>query len=645
MNSKGEPKRHVSILSNSGFLVDGIAQPFIAAQFDYFRHDAMYWERILDAIEGAEINIISTFIAWEFHELGVGDFDFEGRTHSSRNLVRFLEICNARKLKVLARPGPFIDAEWETRGPAWDVATLDRLHPKFLKRTAQWLAAVDAVLAPAQISQSGPVIALGIDNEIVYPWCTSLETFRSEGDIMLPYDKEYHDGLFRSWLKLQYESIEQLNKTHGTEYATWDEVESPRFNEDPVSMAQEAFTFSNCHTIEYVNKIKEMHIQNGIDLPMYTNQFQHLGHVEWSKVGLDGVGVNLFTPNNMPGSQALIANWWLRLHFARFNYRFSSEFQCGWIGLDEAYGFLTPEHTEYAPMAAQALGLRGLNFFVFAEREDWSHSPVNSRGKIRADRYEAVQRVVRSYKALAPVDTQLADIGLIWGAHDHVASYLETDVNWSTISNHADTVGSPAEPCTWWQTFVGLVESDLDFRIWIPGVSPGKAPKVLVHAGLNFAPVKHIAALVTAVAKAGCRLIEVTPLPGCDLSGMATQELTEILEKIPQHLRVKSSIADLPLTTRYCGAKRYAYSERKDVWSHVFRDESGVVVLGIWNSGAEYYDGIITLAETCLPGQTECYWIDEPSTGDVRELARKDVLQLKVSLKPHSARVFRINPA
>jgi beta-galactosidase len=48
----------------------------------------------------------STRSCWQFHELGRGEFDFDGSTNPRRNLLAFLDLAVSRDLWVVLRPGP-----------------------------------------------------------------------------------------------------------------------------------------------------------------------------------------------------------------------------------------------------------------------------------------------------------------------------------------------------------------------------------------------------------------------------------------------------------------------------------------------------------------------------------------------------------
>ena len=50
------------------------------------------------------------------------------------------------------------------------------------------------VLVPAQVTHGGPVVLLGVDNEILYPYSTPERQFAIDGDVYVPYDAAYYDA-------------------------------------------------------------------------------------------------------------------------------------------------------------------------------------------------------------------------------------------------------------------------------------------------------------------------------------------------------------------------------------------------------------------------------------------------------------------
>lgn len=631
-------------LGATGFEIDGRSEPLVAAQFEYFRHNSIWWPRCLDAIKQAGIDLVSIFICWDFHEPEQGHFDFTGQTNASRDLAGFLGLCAEKDLKVLVRPGPIIDAEWETRGPAQDVMTLDRLHPRFLERTRQYINAVCEVLVPAQVTHGGPVVLLGVDNEILYPYSTPERQFAIDGDVYVPYDAAYYDEAFRGWLQAQYGSVEKLNDAVKTGFGSWADVRAPRYRDDPPAYSFESFRFLNSQIATFTRVCRDMYRSAGMDIPSYTNMKQLLAYIDWPAVApeLDSIGMNLCLPRNMPGEQAVGANWWYRLHRARFPFTWAAEFQSGWIGLDDDFGFISADHSEYMPMAAQAAGLRGLNFYMFVERDDWSYAPVNLTGKIRPDRFERFKRVVASYKGVPATDEHLADIGLLWNLQDHQSTYLYSDADWSTLPEHWLTADEAKAPPEWWRTFKTLAAHDLDFKFWIPGVSPGRPPKLLIHAGLPVAAPEYVEAVAAAMQECDA-LIAVTPLPVRTLAGDQDEGMADSVRRISASGRLIASTADqVAADAAALGAVRYAWSGAGTVWTYLYGNADGSLTLGVWNAGDDAFTGPVRLNPAAF-GHPGRWRVEEPRLGSADVIGQAPD-EFPVSLNAHSARVFRFVP-
>jgi hypothetical protein len=638
-------KRSVS-LGPDGFRIDGNEYALIAAQIEPFRQNSLAWRPSLEAIKGAGIDLVSIFICWDFHEISPGEFDFTGRTNPSRDLQGFLELCADLDLSVLARPGPVIDAEWETRGPARDVMHLDRLHPRFIERSGQYINAVCEILAPQQATRGGPIVLVGVDNEILYPYNTPEYQYAVDGDVYVPYDEEYNAAEFKHWIRGQYANLEVLNKTLGTRISSWDDISTPRYQEDARGYSQETFRFINHRVLKFAALCQAMYKGAGIEVPTYTNMKQLLAYIDWVQVAqeLDSVGINLHMPRNMPGNQALTANWWYRLHRARFPFMWAAEFQSGWISLDDDFGFISEEHSEYMPMAAQAAGLRGLNFYMFVERDDWNYSPVNLAGKIRPGRYERFRRVVASYRGLRQIDQHIADVGLLWSLEDHQSIYIDQDRDWTTLPDHWLRVDEAKEAPAWWNTFKKLTDEDVDFRFWIPGVSQGAPPRILIHAGLATCTKNYIEALA-ALSAAGHVIIAVAPLPKRNLTGMHDQAIRSAAEAVEAAREFCICGTDnLVITLASLGSRSFVRSGMRGVWTYAYRDNEDSIILGIWNSTNAWYPGPVSF-NGMIFAENQSWQVKEPRTGQVWNLAQPELREFPATLEPFSARVYRFSPA
>jgi hypothetical protein len=151
---------------NKSFMIDGRRTLILSGEVHYFRLPKAEWKTALSLAKACGLNAISTYIPWNFHEPQEGKWDFSG----DRDLEAFLRLCKQLKLLVIARPGPYICAEWTFGGfPAW-------MHAKGIKhlRTsdAAYMAAADhyldkvlGILAKHQVSQGGPVFLVQVENE------------------------------------------------------------------------------------------------------------------------------------------------------------------------------------------------------------------------------------------------------------------------------------------------------------------------------------------------------------------------------------------------------------------------------------------------------------------------------------------------
>lgn len=174
-------------------LIDGEPRLVIAGEIHYFRTPREQWEHRLDQLADVGCNTVASYIPWLWHELPDGTIDLVGRSRVERDLAAFLDLCAARGLWFIARPGPFQMAELKNEGlphrlyrehpeimpVGWDGApaptsTVDYLAPAFLEEVEGWYAAVMPLLAEHLPSRGGPLIAVQLDNEIgMLAWITN----------------------------------------------------------------------------------------------------------------------------------------------------------------------------------------------------------------------------------------------------------------------------------------------------------------------------------------------------------------------------------------------------------------------------------------------------------------------------------------
>lgn len=191
-NSAHDAARTVS-LKEGRILIDGKPQLILSAEIHYFRLQPEEWAHRLDEAVNAGFNTIASYIPWYVHEHLEGQCDLTGERAPYLDLGHFLELIEARGLFFIARPGPFIMAEVKNEGiPDWvygkypDIqggtwhgaainnASLDYLHPGFLKETEGWYSRVMPLLAKHHYRDGGCLISVQLDNEVgMLPWVSN----------------------------------------------------------------------------------------------------------------------------------------------------------------------------------------------------------------------------------------------------------------------------------------------------------------------------------------------------------------------------------------------------------------------------------------------------------------------------------------
>ncbi len=172
-------------VSKRRLLVDGRPRIVLAGEVHYFRVPRAEWEQRIELAAEIGCDTIASYIPWLFHELPDGTIDVTGDSAPERDVGAFIDLCGARGLSFLARPGPFVMAELKNEGlpyrlysehpeivpSGWDgrpttTATVDYLAPAYLDECDRWYGAVMPLLASRLATHGGPVTTVQLDNEV-----------------------------------------------------------------------------------------------------------------------------------------------------------------------------------------------------------------------------------------------------------------------------------------------------------------------------------------------------------------------------------------------------------------------------------------------------------------------------------------------
>jgi beta-galactosidase GanA len=138
-----------------------------SAEFHYFRLPSPdLWRDQLQKLKAAGFNTVSLYFSWAYHSPTPGVYDFSG----VRDIDRLLDIAQDVGLYVIARPGPYVNAELDSGGfPAWLSNVLGHARTSaddYQAAWEQWYDAVNRIIARHQFTDGGgPVILYQIENE------------------------------------------------------------------------------------------------------------------------------------------------------------------------------------------------------------------------------------------------------------------------------------------------------------------------------------------------------------------------------------------------------------------------------------------------------------------------------------------------
>src|SRR4051794_12770767 len=158
---------HTVTYDGYSFIVDGQRTYLWSGEFHQFRLPSPdLWRDIFQKMKAAGFNATSLYFDWGYHSPAPGVYDFSG----VRDLDKELDMAQEAGLYVIARPGPYINAEVDGGGfPGWLSTTAGNTRtgdPEYLKWSDEWQTQVDRVIARHQLTDGGgSVIAYQVENE------------------------------------------------------------------------------------------------------------------------------------------------------------------------------------------------------------------------------------------------------------------------------------------------------------------------------------------------------------------------------------------------------------------------------------------------------------------------------------------------
>lgn len=247
-----------------GLRIDGQTRLLFGGEVQYYRvrdrandpaRTHRMWAETLDMVVAAGMNLVTTYVPWDYHEVRQGNFQFSG----VRDIEAFLELCHQRNLLVIFKPGPFINSEWPTGVgsfgaiPHWfkraypgamalkpdgkpfstDLFGSSKgfqpsyFAPELMRHVDQFFTQL-APIVRRYVFDKPTIMGIQIDNETNFYFSDRYTVDYSPHGI-----RQY-----RAWLQTKYGTISALNVAYGKSHASFDAVDPPRRapgKNDPVS--------------------------------------------------------------------------------------------------------------------------------------------------------------------------------------------------------------------------------------------------------------------------------------------------------------------------------------------------------------------------------------------------------------------------
>ena len=165
-------KPHKVTFDKNSFMVDGQRLNVWSGEIHYWRApDVNSWRDLFQKMRANGYNAVSLYFFWGLHQSkDGGPFDFSKGTIKDLDLL--LTMAQEEGLYVIARPGPYVNAEISMGGlPAWMTnysGGLRTTDPKVLAASKAWLHAFDQIASKHLVTKGGgSVLLYQVENELL----------------------------------------------------------------------------------------------------------------------------------------------------------------------------------------------------------------------------------------------------------------------------------------------------------------------------------------------------------------------------------------------------------------------------------------------------------------------------------------------
>jgi hypothetical protein len=441
--------------------VDDVSIPLLSGEVHYWRLDPANWQPVLRQAREMGLQVIATYVCWDFHEIEPGRYDFRGETDLRRNMLSFLELLTTEEFWILLRPGPYIYSEWRNNGVPDDAARLHRLAPAFQERARPYMQAVVDVTQSYLATRGGRIILWQADNEID-PWAPWYTEQLGLGQ---------KPGTFHDFLLQRYGNLESLNAAWGTTYDSMDDVRavSEMFPNRPDLMRRylDFVRFQHWYVIRVADWAVKVYRDLGVDVPIYLNAYSGVAIQPWAELEslADLAGPDIYPSRELALRSEEHRKFMEAVRYTRTYSRlpYIPEFEAGiWHDWLPDVGVLLPNHYRMICISALLAGAAGWNWYMLVNRDNWYQCPINEWGRTRPDLFKAFQQITALFHTVDPAS---------------LVKQTHTAVTFNTLQRGTERPGQ--------ELLQALYEADIDYEFYY--VDREKCDQsLLLYAGGNW---------------------------------------------------------------------------------------------------------------------------------------------------------------
>ncbi|MCL1632790.1 beta-galactosidase [Sporolactobacillus sp. CPB3-1] len=164
--SKTTNKSAVVSFDHYSLKINGERKFIYSGEFEYWRLPSpSLWKDVLQKMKANGFNAVTIYFNWGYHSPKKGVYDFSG----IRDVNRLLDMAKEAGLYVIARPGPYVNAETDAGGfPNWltkEEGKVRNSDPAYTAAYEEWLSHIDPIIKKHLITKGGNVILYQVENE------------------------------------------------------------------------------------------------------------------------------------------------------------------------------------------------------------------------------------------------------------------------------------------------------------------------------------------------------------------------------------------------------------------------------------------------------------------------------------------------